>query len=360
VVATTGGGATAVAWLTSVPGGSQSLIDAAIPYSREALEALFGMRCQTTCTAETSRQMAMAAWQHAAKLAGQPRSQLIGIGATAALRSDRPKRGEHRVHASWQTAFETGTLSLVLDKGHRTRLAEEQIASDLVLSAMARSLHADFTDMLLTDNDRLSVCQATGDSAISELLLGDKPLACFGVHPDELAECVVLAGSFNPLHRGHRRMAEVASQLTRRKAVFEISLTNVDKPALDFFALNHRKQQFQSLPFVVTAAPTFVEKSALLPGCIFAVGADTATRLAETQYYAGSLSARDAAIATLTAGGHRFLVFGRLIRGKFEGLDKLHLPPAFRSLCDAVPESLFRDDISSTQLRASQQAMPPT
>ena len=58
-----------------------------------------------------------------------------------------------------------------------------------------------------------------------------------------------------------------------------------------------------------------------------------------------------AAIAAIADHGCRFLVFGRMVAGRFSSLRELDLPAPLRALCDEVPESDFRDDITSTELR---------
>ena len=47
----------------------------------------------------------------------------------------------------------------------------------------------------------------------------------------------------------------------------------------------------------------------------------------------------------------QFLVFGRLIGKNFRGVKDLALGDCLMSLCHEIPESLFREDISSAQLR---------
>ncbi|MFZ8977531.1 MAG: hypothetical protein ACO2Y9_10560, partial [Pseudohongiellaceae bacterium] len=69
------------------------------------------------------------------------------------------------------------------------------------------------------------------------------------------------------------------------------------------------------------------------------------------RYYV-SAEARDEAIALMASLGNRFLVFGRVNGNEFKTLDSVSLLPALRKLCDGVPESEFRLDLSSTELRA--------
>ena len=89
----------------------------------------------------------------------------------------------------------------------------------------------------------------------------------------------------------------------------------------------------------------------MFPAATFVVGADTIERIADPRYYGGKTTARDAAIGMLESNGCRFLVFGRTADGPFVELHDLNLPTNLHALCDGVPESEFREDISSMELR---------
>src|SRR5437762_8842740 len=94
-LAITGGGSGGIGELLRVPGGSRLLIEAQIPYDERALAAFLGFAAAQACSADTAIAMAQAARARAARLvpAGTDPG---GLGATAALVSDRPRRGEHR------------------------------------------------------------------------------------------------------------------------------------------------------------------------------------------------------------------------------------------------------------------------
>src|SRR5215469_722794 len=88
-LAITGGGSGAIGELLRVPGGSRLLIEAQVPYDERALTAFLGSAPAQACSAETSIAMAQTARARAAKLATVG-ADLVGLGATAALVSDRP------------------------------------------------------------------------------------------------------------------------------------------------------------------------------------------------------------------------------------------------------------------------------
>jgi hypothetical protein len=58
-----------------------------------------------------------------------------------------------------------------------------------------------------------------------------------------------------------------------------------------------------------------------------------------------------AALEELRELGTRFLVAGRVHEGRFLNLADAQVPGAFADLFDAIPERLFRADVSSTELR---------
>src|SRR4051794_25073714 len=122
-LAITGGGSGAVSELLRVPGGSRLLIEAQIPYDERALESLLGFAPAQASSADTAIAMAQAIRARAAKLvsggADPEGADLVGLGATAALVSDRLRRGEHRFHIAFANQAGTAHCTGVLAKGRR-------------------------------------------------------------------------------------------------------------------------------------------------------------------------------------------------------------------------------------------------
>lgn len=173
--------------------------------------------------------------------------------------------------------------------------------------------------------------------------------ARLGWEPPDL----LVPGSFNPLHAGHTELAAVAERRYSRSVGFEISVFNVDKPPLPTEEVIRRTAQFVGKASVVlTRAPTFVEKAALFPGRIFAVGADTAGRVIDPRYHRQDHAVMFAALEAIRGAGCRFLVGGRSMQGgPFTDLAGLPIPESHADLFEGIPESEFRIDLSSTQLR---------
>ena len=174
------------------------------------------------------------------------------------------------------------------------------------------------------------------------------------------AHPLVLAGSFNPLHDGHRSMLSAASQIVNRPVYYEISIVNVDKPVLPRAELEKRTSQITSdgSSLIVTSAPRFTEKSSLLPGATFVIGFDTYIRLMDKRYYpdhlAGAASAVENSLDLIQENGCRFVVAGRVDdHDQFRGMAdvQVEIPARFRTMFSKLNESQFRSDLSSTKIR---------
>ncbi len=159
----------------------------------------------------------------------------------------------------------------------------------------------------------------------------------------------LLAGAFNPLHAGHLQLAQAAALFLNGDVFFELSIVNVDKPPLDLPTIESRRRQFPN-PVLLTAAPRFYEKAAIANNTTFIIGVDTLERIIHHRYYDRE-SALNSALVSIRNHGCRFLVAGRKLSQKYETLSDISIPEQFADLFEALPESCFRSELSSTLIR---------
>ena len=269
VVVVTGGGAQSISRLLTVPGASRTVLEVLVPYSERALTDFLGERPHQVVSVETAEAMSRQAHRRALELA-EADVPLVGIGCTAAIATDRPKRGPHRVHVARCTADSVITYSLEFTKGLRDRAGEDTLAGLLVVRALAEAAGiAPNLAMPLAPNERIAI-GGSGDP-IDLLVAGaiDTVLvrADGTITPDGGRNGALLSGSFDPLHVGHRELATVASETLLMPVTLEMSIANVDKPPLSAPVIRERLEQFAGIyDVVLTKAPTFAEEGAGVAG----------------------------------------------------------------------------------------------
>ena len=355
VIAVSGAGTQAVAWLLGVSGASRTILEVVVPYGRLAMQEFLGFEPAQSAAAETARQMARRAYQRArAQL--EDDSPPVGLACAAAIATDRYRRGDHRAFVSAWDATSTATSSLTFHKGLRDRAGEEDVVSRLIVQVLSEfSGLQPGIELGLTDGDTLEVERAAHPEPLEQLLAGDARWVVR--HPGGDMEVegsvppVLLPGSFNPLHQGHREMMDVTTPSGGQAGAYELSVTNVDKPPLEKAEIQRRLDFFEEEDTVVlTRAETFQKKAALFPGSVFVLGWDTAVRLVAPRYYGGETEML-LALAEMMAGGARFFVAGRAGGGIFRTLADVDVPAGFTPMFTAIPEADFRRDLSSTELR---------
>ena len=358
VFAAAGAGSRALADLLGVPGASRTLLEALIPYAADSFDEFLGLRPEQYVSADTGRRMAGRALARARHLRELEAWPLVGLGCTAAIVTDRPKKGEHRAHVAAWSPERLRAHTLHLAKGARDRAGEEGLVSALLLNALAEAGGvAGALPLALGPGDDLAV-ETVEFAPLAEQLHRDA-LPFFGILPDgtitTAPPAALLSGSFNPLHAGHTALAETAAALLGRPVAFELAAVNADKGPLPPGDVLDRLSQFAGrYPAYAANAPTFNRKARLYPGAVFVVGFDTAERIIQPRYYGDSQTNMLAALDELRQRGNRFLVAGRLDDdGLFHELPELALPPGYEALFEPIPARLFRHDISSTEIRAA-------
>jgi nicotinic acid mononucleotide adenylyltransferase len=358
-LAITGGGSGAIGELLRVPGGSRLLIEAQVPYDASALAAFLGFAPAQASSADTAIAMARSARERAARLVPAD-ADPVGLGATAALVSDRLRKGEHRFHIASADAAGIAHCTGVLAKGRRDRAGEEDLVARAIILWLARAcgIAAPSPRSLLDGDESFAETVVASADIVERFLAGEfdrvtaQPDGQLMLSARRLP--VLLPGSFNPLHAGHVALARVAEEITQQPLAFEISVVNVDKPPLDAGTVRHRLAQFAGkAPVELTRAPTFVVKTRLFPRTTFVIGADTAERLVAPKYYGDDEARMHGALEEIANSGASFLVAARIdAAGRLRTLDDISRPRRYADLFTAIPAQRFRMDASSSEIRA--------
>lgn len=154
----TGAGTQALYWLFAEPGASRTVLDAQVPYSSAALNKFTGRRADQHVSAEEARLMAERALERARSLSADGDDILLaGVSCTAAIATDRVRRGENRCHVAFASSDGRGAVwSLVLTKGERDRGDEEELTSRIVLNAIAEAKQVEErVDIALTGEEKI-------------------------------------------------------------------------------------------------------------------------------------------------------------------------------------------------------------
>jgi len=383
VLAITGGGAEILGELLRHGSGSATVLDAVVPYITDAMDRFLGRKPDKYCSEKTARLMAMVAYQQALELSkgsgGLAAPDVIGIGATCKLKAANERDGrKHEIHVAIQAVCKTGVCTLEL-AADRTREEEEKIAALLIFNVLARHCgvpEIDFSDGIGSGKERkegtgeeiiekyASVFGPVGDLLRQQNSSQNSPYATLGVARINLNEAkasgepgkpgevkLVFPGSFDPCHRNHIFMAKLASEKLNEPVHFEISLTNVDKPPIDFISLSQRLdslREYKEEAFMgglcLTNAPLFLQKVNLFPNSTFIVGADTIKRIFDAKYYNGSADT-PTILRHFKEKNVRFMVFHRKSV-------ELSINPEVLEFCEIIPVDEYEDDgTSSTEIR---------
>ena len=135
VLAVSGAGSQAAAWLLGVPGASRTILEALVPYGRQSMVAFLGFEPEQSASAQTAKDMAKAAYR-TAKSQLEDDSPPVGLACAATIATDRPKRGEHRAFVSAWDQHSNTLYSLHLQKGLRDRAGEEDLVSRLLVHSL--------------------------------------------------------------------------------------------------------------------------------------------------------------------------------------------------------------------------------
>ena len=346
VIVSSGGGTNAISSLLKVPGASNTILESYIPYSKESMNEFLNSKPDHYCSLDTCLSMAANAYKKSTKINKQSKSKhLLGIAITASLATTYKKKGDHKFFIVVQSHDYTKYLECYLEKDLRTREMEEELITGCVINLLSEScgLKCDLPKI----SEQIKIQQIDAEKSWKKLFNSQIGYISNIKNTPEL----IFPGSFNPLHEGHIKMKELAEKKTGMHTTFEICAKNADKPPLTFYEIKRTIDQFQNdESWMLTSAGRFSEKAEMFPNSVFIIGADTLLRVFDEKFYKSHIDMMDH-IQRFNDHNINFLVFGRKVNQKFISLDKIKIPEIISARCTGFEETIFRDDISSTELR---------
>lgn len=348
----TGAGAGLQKDIWSIPGASWILAGAEFPYAREVTEETLGYKPEKFTSPETAIALAQRAYFRA--LAYHSGGQTIGLGMSCSVATNREKRGENLIYAAAMSNDKCiiAAYQLAQGKGEMLRASQDRIASDLGAEMIlhlagrlegfasfpgriefSREAQKDFLNVFMSrpyhtkDGERLK-----------------------RVYFNEISEeCVLIPGTFNPIHSGHDSLANAAMIATGgRTPVLTITIDPPHKDSLTIQDLLHRSALLKGQNvFYSQGDPLFIDKARSHPGVPFAIGADTMDRMLDPKW-----CPVEPMLEEFHNLGTKFYVRGRIVNGEFLYRDNV----ANKWKLNEKDGSLFihmpgRCDISSTEIR---------
>jgi nicotinamide mononucleotide (NMN) deamidase PncC len=136
-----GGGSGSLAKCFRHPGASKTFVEAVIAYSRASMTEYLGEApVGTSASADTARQLSLAAIDRCTRLSDAEEFTPVGIAIVAALPTSVPRKGADRIHVAMTVNGTTQTWASELPKGEFTRESAEDAADRMLSDALTQLL----------------------------------------------------------------------------------------------------------------------------------------------------------------------------------------------------------------------------
>jgi len=281
VIVTTGAGAGLTQQLLSVPGASNTLIESCVPYSTEAMISYLGSKPNKFVSVDTALRMASVAGDKGVSF--EPNHKDIsGLAITGTITTNRPKKGKNHavivLDNKKENIVHVNTIEFTQTPegyGVLGRKGEEALINLVGLNMLL--LAAGLEQIPLPDEDyQLTYTKIDHSEKVTGLIFTDGKMIEDYTNFN-WKDYILFPGSFNPLHEGHKQIAEKISALTGKSIVYAINIDHPTKGRIHKDDLNKRKTQFEwhDILLITGELSLFIDKARNLPGSSFIIGVDT-------------------------------------------------------------------------------------
>jgi len=132
-----GAGSLGLAWLHAIAGSSRTILEAVDAYAPRSLAEITGHLEASAVSAATAQAMAIWAYRRAQTLS-EGNWPLLGVGLTAAIRTDRQRRGADHAFLAIQSATTLNIEHLALSQ--QSRLEQEIQVSRWLIAVIGRAV----------------------------------------------------------------------------------------------------------------------------------------------------------------------------------------------------------------------------
>ncbi len=333
-VAATGAGAGIQAKLWSVPGASSFLSGCSFPYAQDETTELLGFTPEHSCCEETAIDLASAAYMKAYRFGGKAP---VGLGVTAAVQTDRVRKGKDRIHICVMTDMAVRLETVNIPDGtsrEKAGMTCDTTSVWMLLATLGIDIYTagkDATELALSRFLDHPVFYRTGERLAK---FSDRHIA-------------LMPGAFNPPHVGHFGIAAETEQEHQRRVFFHVGMNTPHKDALTVQDMLRRAKLLRGYDAVFTQGDMlYIEKARRFPEIPLVMGSDALLRMLDPNWGPEV----KAMLFEFSQLGTTFYVATRDGLKLDDCFERAGLDPEFRFLFTELRGTY---DISSTKLRES-------
>tara|TARA_Y100001936_G_scaffold229029_1_gene250763 strand:+ start:14733 stop:15263 length:531 start_codon:yes stop_codon:yes gene_type:complete len=132
----TGGGMKIIDYLFQTPGSSKTILEILIPYSKNSLSDFLSNNLDSHVSHIEAIDMAEKSYLRSRALSNN--SDIFGLSCTAAISTNRLRKGDDRAFIAWNSKLSNGYKSVLLEKSRRKRVEEDIIISKIILNTISK------------------------------------------------------------------------------------------------------------------------------------------------------------------------------------------------------------------------------